>query len=77
MVKLIDKITEKIFSAFLMSALAFVLSAFCVQVFFVYLQFSNNEEYQRRIINKLEVKFDGRFKNNPENIMYEGPIAKK
>jgi hypothetical protein len=46
-------------------------------MFFVCLQFSGNEEYQRRLINKLEVKFDGRFKNNPENIMYEGPIAKK
>ncbi len=77
MVKLIDKITENLFSAFLMSALAFVISAFCVQMFFVGLQFSGNEEYQRRLINKLEIKFDGRFKNNPENIMYEGPIAKK
>jgi hypothetical protein len=73
MVKLIDKITEKIFSAFLMSALAFVISAFCVQMFFVYLQFSGQEEYQRRVINKIEWKFDGRFKDNPENIMYEKP----
>jgi hypothetical protein len=25
------------------------------------------------MINKLEWKFDGTFKNNPDNIWYEGP----
>lgn len=73
MVKLIDKITEKIISTFLMLALGFIFCAFGVQMFFVYLEFSGKEEYQRRVINKLDVKFDGRWKDNPENIMYEKP----
>ena len=73
MIKLIDKFTEKIGSAFLVLSLVWVFSAFGVQMFFVYLQFSGQEEYQRRVINKIEWKFDGRFKDNPENIMYEKP----
>lgn len=73
MVKIVDKITEKILSAFIMLGLGFVICAFGVQMFFVYLEFSGKEEYQRRLINKLDVKFDGRWKDNPENIMYEKP----
>ncbi len=77
MVKLINKISEKILSVFLTLGLVFVFCAFGVQMFFVYLEFSGKEEYQRRIINKLDVKFDGRWKDNPENIMYEGPVVSK
>lgn len=73
MIKLIDKFTEKIGSAFLVLSLVWVFSAFGVQMFFVYLELSGQEEYQRRVINKIEWKFDGRFKDNPENIMYEKP----
>lgn len=73
MIKLIDKITEKIVSAFLILSLVWVFSALGIQLFFVYLQVSGDEEYQRRVINKIDVRFDGRFKDNPENIMYEKP----
>ncbi len=76
MVKLIDNISEKFMSAFLISALVWVFCALGIQLFFVYLELSGKTEYQRRVINKIELKFDGRFKDNPENIMYEGPIVK-
>jgi hypothetical protein len=37
------------------------------------LEFSGQEERQRDMINKIEWKFDGTFKNNPDNIWYEAP----
>lgn len=77
MVKLIDKIAEKISAGFLILALSWVFCALGIQLFFVYLEFSGNKEYQDRVISKIEVKFDGRFKDNPENIMYEEPVVKK
>ncbi len=77
MVKTLNNITDKMMATFLFASLIWVFSALGVQLFFVYLELSGKEEYQRRVINKIELKFDGRFKNNPENIMYEGPIANK
>jgi hypothetical protein len=62
---------------FLKSATLFVMFALCSQVFMVYLHFTGQEERTTRIINAVEWKFDGTFKNSPENIWYEGPADKK
>jgi len=43
------------------------------QLFFVYLEFSGKTELQRNVINWIEWRIDGTFKNNPENIWYEEP----
>jgi hypothetical protein len=40
-------------------------------LFFVYLEFSGKHELQRDIVNWIEWRIDGTFKNNPENIWYE------
>jgi hypothetical protein len=40
-------------------------------LFFVYLEFSGKHELQRNIVNWIEWRIDGTFKNNPENIWYE------
>jgi hypothetical protein len=39
----------------------------------MYLEFSGQEQRQRDMINKMEWKFDGAFKNSPDNIWYKGP----
>jgi hypothetical protein len=45
--------------------------ALCFQLFFVYLEFSGKHELQRDVVNWIEWRIDGTFKNNPENIWYE------
>jgi hypothetical protein len=57
--------------AFLWLAGAWIIFALCFQLFFVYLQFSGKEELQRNIVNWIEWRIDGTFKNSPENIWYE------
>jgi len=39
----------------------------------MYLEFSGQEQRQRDMINKMEWKFDGAFKNSPDNIWYKAP----
>ena len=48
-----------------------IIFALCFQLFFVYLEFSGKHELQRDIVNWIEWRIDGTFKNNPENIWYE------
>jgi hypothetical protein len=44
--------------------------ALCFQLFFVYLELSGKHELQRNVINWIEWRIDGTFKNSPENIWY-------
>jgi hypothetical protein len=39
----------------------------------VFLQVSGQEEEMTRISNEISWRVDGTFKNNPDNIWYEGP----
>ena len=48
-----------------------ILFALCFQLFFLYLHFSGKEETARNIVNWIEWRIDGTFKNNPENIWYD------
>jgi hypothetical protein len=48
-----------------------IVFALCFQLFFVYLELSGKHELQRNVINWIEWRIDGTFKNNPENIWYE------
>lgn len=50
--------------------LTFVISALVTQVYFVYLEFSGQDSTITEIVNRLTVKFDGRWSDNPENINY-------
>jgi hypothetical protein len=49
---------------------AWILFALTFQLFFVYLEFSGKDELQRDVVNWIEWRIDGTFKNNPENIWY-------
>ena len=67
---LASNLGDRLFMAFLWLAGAWIIFALCFQLFFVYLHFSGKEELQRNIVNWIEWRIDGTFKNNPENIWY-------
>jgi hypothetical protein len=64
-------VKEKALIAFVGLVGVWILFALCFQLFFVYLEFSGKHELQRNIVNWIEWRIDGTFKNSPENIWYE------
>ena len=64
-------IGDKLFTVFLSLVGVWIAFALCFQLFFVYLEFSGKDELQRNVINWIEWRIDGTFKNNPENIWYD------
>jgi hypothetical protein len=70
----LKKIGEKLFAGYLYFVGLWIVSALCFQLFFVYLMASGQEERASRYSNEITWKIDGRFKNNPDNIWYEGPL---
>ncbi len=61
---------DKLASFFLSLVAVWIIFAICFQMFFVYLEFSGKDELQRDIVNWIEWRIDGTFKNSPENIWY-------
>jgi hypothetical protein len=70
----LKNIGEKFFQLYLCLVGAWVISALCFQIFFIYLHFTNQEERALNISNQISWKIDGTFKNNPDNIWYEEPL---
>jgi len=68
---LASNLGDKLFTAFLYLVGIWIIFALCFQMFFVYLEFSGKHELQRNVINWIEWRIDGTFKNSPENIWYE------
>lgn len=68
----LEKIKEAIFSGMVYLALAWVFFALSFQMYFVYLELSGNEKKIYEVTNEITWRIDGRFKNNPNNIWYEG-----
>ena len=64
-------IGDKLAMIFISLAGVWIAFALCFQLFFVYLEFSGKHELQRNVINWIEWRIDGTFKNNPENIWYD------
>ena len=62
---------DKLAWAFLSLVGLWIIFALCFQMFFVYLEFSGKHELQRNIVNWIEWRIDGTFKNDPVNIWYE------
>lgn len=69
----LNRLNELMVLGFLKLCILWAVSALCFQMFCVYLEFSGQEQRQRDMINKIEWKFDGAFKNSPDNIWYEAP----
>jgi hypothetical protein len=67
---LASNLGDKLFMAFLYLVGVWIIFAICFQMFFVYLEFSGKHELQRNIVNWIEWRIDGTFKNSPENIWY-------
>ena len=61
---------DKLAWAFLSLVGFWIIFAKCFQLFFVYLQFSGNEETATKVSNWIMWRIDGTFKNSPENIWY-------
>lgn len=62
---------NKLTQAFFVLVGVWIVFALCFQLFFVYLEFSGKHELQRNVVNWIEWRIDGTFKNNPENIWYD------
>jgi hypothetical protein len=73
----LNKASLLLFHVYLKLCLCWIFLALGMQVFFIYLEFSGQEERMSRYANEFEWKFDGTFKDYPGNIMYEAPTAKK
>jgi len=69
----LKKIGEKLFAGYLYFVGLWIVFALCFQLFFVYLMISGQDERASKYSNEITWKIDGRFKNNPDNIWYEGP----
>lgn len=65
-------LADRILVAFLHLGLVWVCLALTFQVFMVYLHFTGKVETTQKIVNWFTWTFDGNFKNNPQNIFYEG-----
>lgn len=68
-----QKLFDIFISIFICLAFIWVIFALMFQIFFIYLEFSGERELQRNVINWLDWRIDGTFKNNPVNIWYEEP----
>jgi hypothetical protein len=61
---------EKMVYMMLYLFVAFVSLALLTQIYFVYLEFTGQNETIKRLVDSFSVKFDGTFKNNPNSIHY-------
>lgn len=65
-------VDERIMPFALYGSVAFVMFAFVTQVTFACMSMWASDERMLSISNKMSWKFDGTFKNHPDNIFYEG-----
>jgi hypothetical protein len=72
MEKMIKFFDEKIFPSLLYLTAFFVILAFIVQVTFAVMSVFASEEKILDITHKMTWKFDGNYKDHPDNIFYEG-----
>lgn len=62
---------EKLLLLFVYGVLVFVTSALLFQLFFVALHVMGKDQYIQELVNRFDQRFDGTFKNNPDNVMYD------
>jgi hypothetical protein len=67
---MIQVIKEKLFLGFIYAAGVFILCALAFQLTFIFLEFSGRSETAAQIAKELSWKFDGTFKNDPNNVWY-------
>jgi hypothetical protein len=62
---------EKLLLLFVYGVLMFITSALLFQLFFVALHVMGKDQYIQELVNRFDQRFDGTFKNNPDNVMYD------
>lgn len=77
MKEFLEKAADKALGAYFILVAMWICTALTLQLFFVYLQVSGDEERSRDITSRITRKIDGNFKNNPGNIWYEEPTETK
>jgi len=70
LLKLSNNLGEKLFLGFLYLAIAWTILAVIFGAFMSYLELTGKTEMTRDIVNWIEWRIDGTFKNSPENIWY-------
>jgi hypothetical protein len=65
-------IGDNLFKVYLGLVGLWLVFALSFQGFGIYLHFTGQEERSRDISNQIAWKIDGTFKNNPDNIWYDG-----
>ena len=68
---LTDYLKEKFVWFFIILVLAWTITAVCFQIFMVGLEFTGKQETIKSITDWFYTKFDGTFKNDPNNIFYD------
>jgi len=69
----LKKIGESLFKGYIILVFVWLAFALSFETFGIYLHFTGQEERALNISNQIAWKIDGTFKNNPDNIWYEGP----
>jgi hypothetical protein len=73
----LNAISQRMLQGFVYLCCIWVVAAFSTECIFIYFQATNQQERSAEIATKFSHKFDGTFKNSPENIWYEGPKTVK
>jgi len=71
----LKQIGQKLFNVYLVFVGIWLVFALSFDFFMIALHFTN-EDLSRDISNEISWKIDGTFKNNPDNIWYDGPVTK-
>ena len=72
MLKVVLKINpiEYLTKIILSSVIVVIAVALSTQLYFIYLNISGNNDTARQLVDDFNVKFNGSYKNDPQNIMY-------
>lgn len=62
---------EKLLLLFVYAVCVFITSALAFQIFFIILTATGQDQYISELVSRFERRFDGTFKNDPNNIMYD------
>lgn len=68
----LKNIGETLFKGYLVLVFIWLGFALSFDLFMIGVHFTD-ENLERKIVNEIAWKIDGTFKNNPDNIWYEGP----
>lgn len=71
----LKQIGQKLLGLYLGFVCIWLIFALSFDIFMVIIHFTN-DDLSRDISNEISWKIDGTFKNNPDNIWYEGPKTK-